>query len=54
MAEVRIRIDGRERTTICVFGPADGQPVLGKYTLDAFWLGVDETEGKLVRVQLRL
>ena len=54
MAEVRIRIDGRERTTICVFGPADGQPVLGKYTLDAFWLGVDEAEGKLVRAQLRL
>ncbi len=51
LAEVRVRIDDRERTTICVFGPADSQPVLGKYTLDAFGLKVDEAEGKLVQAQ---
>ena len=49
LAEVRIRIDDRERTSICVFGPADSQPVLGKYTLDAFGLGVDEASGRLVQ-----
>ncbi len=48
LAEVKIRIDDRERTTICVFGPADSQPVLGKYTLDGFGLTVDEAKGKLV------
>ena len=48
LAEVKIRIDDRERTTICVFGPADVQPVLGKYTLDAFGLEVDEASGKLM------
>ena len=54
LAEVRIRIDDRERTTICVFGPADSQPVLGKYTLDGFGLIVDEAGGKLVPPTLNL
>ena len=54
LAEVRVRIDDRERTTICVFGPADSQPVLGKYTLDAFGLGLDEAESKLVPAQISL
>ena len=54
LAEVRIRIDDRERTSICVFGPADSQPVLGKYTLDAFGLGVDEASGRLVQTQISL
>ncbi len=49
VAEVRVRIDDRERTTICVFGPADSQPVLGKYTLDGFGLTIDEAESKLVQ-----
>ncbi len=54
MAEVKIRIDDRERTTICVFGPADSQPVLGKYTLDGFGLTVDEAKGKLVPADIHL
>ena len=54
LAEVRIRIDDRERTTICVFGPADSQPVLGKYTLDGFGLIVDKAGGKLVPATLNL
>ena len=49
LAEVKLRIDDRERTTICVFGPAESQPVLGKYTLDAFGLTVDESSGRLVQ-----
>ena len=54
VAEVKIRIDDRERTTICVFGPADSQPVLGKYTLDGFGLTVAEDEGTLVPAQISL
>ena len=54
LAEVKIRIDDRERTTICVFGPADSQPVVGKYTLDAFGLTMDEAESKLVPTTITL
>ena len=54
LAEIRVRIDGRERTTVCVFGQADSQPVLGKYTLDGFGLAVDEASNKLVPARLFL
>ncbi len=54
LAEVKVRIDDRERTTICVFGPADSQPVLGKYTLDGFGLRVDDVGGKLVPARIGL
>ena len=30
MAEIRVRLEGQERTTVCVFGGADSQPALGK------------------------
>ena len=33
MAEVKVRLEGRERTTICTFGDAYRQPVLIKHTL---------------------
>ena len=48
LAEVRVRLNDRERTTVCVFRKADGPPVLGKYTLDGFGLTVDEVDGRLV------
>ena len=54
LAEVRVRIDGRERTTVCVFGDADRQPALGKYTLDGFGLAVDEANGRLAPARLFL
>ena len=54
MAEVRIRLDDRERTTICAFGDAESQPLLGKHTLDAFGLTVDEAGGRLVPARLSL
>ncbi|MBO19045.1 MAG: hypothetical protein CL732_00715 [Chloroflexi bacterium] len=41
MAEVRMRINGQERTTICVYGKADGEPTLGRHTLAAFGLAAD-------------
>ena len=54
MAEVRMRIDGRERTTICVYGKADGEPTLGRHTLTAFGLAADHDEGKLVQADMFL
>ncbi len=45
MAEVRMRIDGKERTTICVYGKADGEPSLGRHTLAAFGLAAADLCG---------
>ena len=52
VAEVRVRIDDRERTTICVFGSPDSQPAVGKYTLDGFGLAMDEANSRLVPATL--
>ncbi len=52
MAEVRVRIGGQERTTVCVFGKSDGEPVLGSHTLAAFGLKVDLATKSLVSVDL--
>ena len=54
MAEVRMRINGQERTTICVYGKADGEPILGRHTLAAFGLATDHTEQKLVQADMFL
>ena len=54
MAEVRMRIDGQERTTICVYGKPDGEPTLGRHTLTAFGLAADHDERKLVQADLSL
>ena len=52
MAEVRMRINGEERTTICVYGKADGEPILGRHTLAAFGLAADHDEQKLVQADM--
>ncbi|MAF39319.1 MAG: hypothetical protein CL696_10695 [Chloroflexi bacterium] len=54
MAEVRMRINGQERTTICVYGKADGEPTLGRHTLAAFGLAADHGEQKLVQADMFL
>ena len=54
MAEIKIRLEGQERTTVCVFGDADSQPALGKHTLEAFGLVADETSERLVAARLFL
>ncbi len=54
MAEVRMRIDGQERTTICVYGKPDGEPILGRHTLAAFGLAADHEAGKLVPADMFL
>ena len=52
MAEVRIRIGNQERTTVCVFGKSDGEPMLGSHTLAAFGLKADLATKSLVSVDL--
>ncbi|MBF8265906.1 MAG: hypothetical protein HW384_1770 [Dehalococcoidia bacterium] len=50
IAQVRIRINNRERFTICVFGDEGAQPLLGAVTLEEFGLSVDPVNKKLVPV----
>ena len=54
MAEVRMRIDEQERTTICVYGKPNSEPTLGRHTLAAFGLAADHDEGKLVQADMFL
>ena len=54
LAETVVEIEGRQRTTICVFGKADSQPSVGRYTLDGFGLTVDAASGTLVPTTLSL
>lgn len=50
VGEVRVRIDGRERTTLVVFGEEGAEPLLGAYTLEGFGLAVDPVSQRLVPV----
>ena len=54
MAEIKVRLEGQERTTVCIFGDAGSEPLLGKHTLDAFGLTLDENEEKLVPERIGL
>jgi predicted aspartyl protease len=55
IGEIVIRIDGRVRRTICVFGEEETPPLLGAYALEAFLLGVDPVNARLIPIEgLRL
>ena len=54
LTEVRIKIDEAERTTICIFGEPDSEPLLGAYTLEGFGLAADPVNGLLVPARLYL
>ena len=54
LAEIRPRIDGQERTTICVFGHPESEPVLGAHSLTALGLEVDTAGQQLVPAPLFL
>ena len=54
LAEIRLRINDQERTTICIFGKADCQPILGAYTLQGFGLTLDPDTSTLVPARLFL
>lgn len=50
IAPIRVRLDGRTRFTICVFGDEGTQPLLGAVTLEEFGLAVDPVAKRLVPV----
>jgi clan AA aspartic protease len=50
VGEVRIRLDGRERMTVVIFGPEGATPLLGATTLELFNLAVDPVGKRLVPV----
>jgi len=45
------QLDGMQESIICVFGPPGSPPVIGAHTLEAFLLGVDPVEQRLVPVE---
>ena len=51
MAEARARVDGRETTTWVIFGEEGSSALLGAYTLEGVFLGVDPYGQKLIPVQ---
>ena len=50
VGEVRLRLDGRERTVFAVFGPVDATPLLGVTTLELFNLATDPVPRRLISV----
>ena len=54
MAEVRVRISGQERTTICIFGKGESEPILGAYTLEGFGFTADTVNRALIPARLFL
>lgn len=51
MAEVRVRVEGRETGTWAVFGNDDAGALLGAYTLEGVFLGVAPYNRRLIPVQ---
>ncbi|PKB71565.1 MAG: hypothetical protein BZY87_04755 [SAR202 cluster bacterium Io17-Chloro-G6] len=50
VGEARIRLDGRERTSLVIFGPDDAQPLLGATTLQLLNMAVDTVGERLFSV----
>ena len=50
VGEARVRLEGRERTTLVVFGPEGSAPLLGATTIALFNLAVDSTWERLFPV----
>ena len=51
MAEAKARVQGRETTTWVIFGEDEIHALLGAYTLEGVFLGVDPYGQKLIPVQ---
>ena len=49
LGETRIRVDGREVSTVVLFGSEDVTPLLGAYTLERLMLTVDPVNQRLIR-----
>ncbi len=54
IGEARLRLDGRERTVVVLFGPEDATPLLGATSLEVFGLAVDPMAQRLVSVEVLL
>ena len=54
LGEVRLRLDGRERTTTFVAGPAGCPALLGALALEAFGLAADPVHQRLLPVVVHL
>lgn len=50
IGQAMVRLDGRARYVLAVFGPERSQALLGATTLETFGLGVDPVGGRLIRV----
>ncbi len=50
VAEVRVRLEGRERTVLTFLAPESAPSLLGAQTLETFGLGVDPLARRLVPV----
>ena len=50
MAEIKVRVQGKETTTWVIFGEEDGGAILGAYTLEGVLMGVDSYNQRLVSV----
>ena len=50
VAQTQVRIDGRTRTTLVVFGDPGTDPLLGAYTLEGFLLAPDPVNRRLIPV----
>jgi clan AA aspartic protease len=50
VAQVQVRLDGRRRYTVVVFGDDGAQCLLGVVTLEKFRLGVDPVSRRLIPV----
>lgn len=50
VAQTQVRIDGRIRTTLVVFGDPGTDPLLGAYTLEGFLLAPDPVNRRLIPV----
>ncbi len=50
MTTIRVRVDGRERYSPCIFGDDGTDPLLGVVTLEEMGLGVDPVNRRLIPV----
>ena len=51
IGEVRVELDGQERTAVCLFGEPSAPPIIGAVTLQSFLMVVDTVEHRLVPVE---
>jgi predicted aspartyl protease len=54
LAEVRVRLEGRERTVLAFLAPDQAPKLIGAQTLETFGLGVDPLRKRLISVDAYL